>query len=258
MPRNRFARRVLVLSCGASASQLLIVAISPLLTRLFTPAEFGLFAVLAACISIAGPMAALRLEHAIMVARGETEARSLALLTSLVALAVAFLLAAVIALLEATPLALGRLSGLDGLLWLVPAGVLLYGLTQPFTYWSLRQGAFRQNGIWQLTRAICQVLSQLALGLLGLGAWGLGLGYVAGYVPGLIWRIGAAQNRFWSGLGRRDLAALSALAFRYRRYPVLAAPSLLLRLLAQFLPTILVAALYGPMVGGFFGLGQRV
>jgi O-antigen/teichoic acid export membrane protein len=180
------------------------------------------------------------------------------LLASLVALAVTALLAAAMALLEATPLASSRVLGLDGLLWLTPAGVLLYALTQPFTYWSLRQGRFWLNSMSQVAQSVCQIALQLALGFLGLGALGLGLGHVAGFVPRLVWRMGAAQDGFWSGLRRGDLAALPAVARRHRRYLFLAAPSLLLRLTAQFLPTILVTALYGPTVGGFFGLGQRV
>ena len=43
--KSRYVRNVLTLMSGASIAQALPVVITPILTRIYTPAEFGLFGV---------------------------------------------------------------------------------------------------------------------------------------------------------------------------------------------------------------------
>lgn len=48
LPKNRFARSVSILAGGTAAGQAIVVLASPLLTRLYSPEDFGLLAVYAA------------------------------------------------------------------------------------------------------------------------------------------------------------------------------------------------------------------
>lgn len=256
--RDRFTRRLATLSGGMAAGQLVIVASSPLLTRLYTPTELGVFAVLSAYISILGPVVTLRLEAPILLERDERAAIRATLLCLLATVAVTLLLMAAGTGLGVLGWSPAHWSHLGGLVWLVPLGVLLYGLAQPFTHWSLRQGEVRINSVTQVVQSVVQVGTQLALGVLGWGAAGLGLGYVLGLLPRCVWRSAATRRTFWARLRRDDLRAMPATAWQHRRYPIMATPSMLLRLGAQFLPPIIITALYGPAVGGMFGLGQRV
>lgn len=52
--------------------------------------------------------------------------------------------------------------------------------------------------------------------------------------------------------------ALSKVALRFRRYPLLAAPSALLNTLGQQLPPLLIAAVHGPVAAGSFFIVQKV
>jgi O-antigen/teichoic acid export membrane protein len=256
--RDRFTRRLATLAGGTAAGQLVIIASSPLLTRLYTPAEIGVFAVLSAYIAILGPIVTLRLEAPILLERDEREAIRATLLCLLTTVAITLLLVAAgtgLAVLGWSP---AHWSHLSTLIWLVPLGVLLYGLSQPFTHWSLRQDEVRTNSVTQIVQSLVQVGAQLILGVLGWGAAGLGLGYVLGLLPRCVWRSAATRRTFWGRLQRDDLCTMPAILWRHRYYPAMATPSMLLRLCAQFLPPIIITALYGPAIGGMFGLGQRV
>jgi O-antigen/teichoic acid export membrane protein len=65
LPKSRFARSVAVVTAGSALGQGLVVASAPLLTRLYTPADFGVLAVYGSIVSLVAVVAALRYEFAI-------------------------------------------------------------------------------------------------------------------------------------------------------------------------------------------------
>ena len=65
LPKSRFARNVAVVSAGSAMGQGLLIVSAPLLTRLYTPADFGVLAVYVSIVSILVVVASLRYEMAI-------------------------------------------------------------------------------------------------------------------------------------------------------------------------------------------------
>ena len=258
LPKGRFARRLMMLSAGTVAGQLLLVASSPVLTRLFSPAEFGALAVFSAFGSILGGLMALRYDYAIPVARDDEEAAALVAAglatTAGLSILVAILVAALGPLLAQ---ALG-LAGFARLLWLLPVLLLFWGMALALGGWSIRRGTFRANALSNLFQYAGQAAAQIGLGLTGLGSAGL----VAGYALGQTAR-GAIFAITLPGSERRALAAVRpkavlAAARAHWRYPVFSCSSSLLQSVSQMLPAVLVALLYGPAMAGLFGLGQRI
>jgi O-antigen/teichoic acid export membrane protein len=260
LPENRFLRRLAMLSGGTLLGQLLLVASSPLLTRLYGPEAFGALAVFSSLSAIVGLVAGLRYEFAVPVVADAEEAADLVGL----GLATSALTAALTALgaWAAGPW-LARLTGLPELAWLVwllPATVLLNGLVLPLSFWSVRQGTFRVNTADKLVQGAGQVGPQLLLGAAGAGGpGGLVLGYSLGYLARLLHFLHALPGPERARLLLRiRWRRLWPLARRHWRYPAFSAPSTLLESAVQLLPAVLLAALYGPVVAGWFGLGQRV
>jgi len=64
--KSDFKKNVLTLMAGTTIAQAIPIAISPILTRLYTPEEFGLFALFLAIVSIFGVVATMRYEMAIV------------------------------------------------------------------------------------------------------------------------------------------------------------------------------------------------
>ena len=117
---------------------------------------------------------------------------------------------------------------------------------------AMRDGRDRANALSLVAQSVFQVVLQCALGLAGLGVGGL----TAGYLAGLLLR---QTMLTWGAAVPSDARPpLKGLLHVHRRWPLFAVPSGLMRLVAQFAPVLLVAALYGPAVAGLFGLGQRL
>src|SRR5690606_33042675 len=63
---SRF-RNVGILAAGTAVSQLIAFAVAPLLSRMYTPADFGLFGVFVSVVAMASVIVTLRLDLAVVV-----------------------------------------------------------------------------------------------------------------------------------------------------------------------------------------------
>jgi O-antigen/teichoic acid export membrane protein len=247
-----------MLSGGTFLGQLLVVAVSPLLTRLYGPEAFGALAVFMGLAAILAMVSGLRFEFAIPVAREEQEAQDLVGLGLVTAGLTTLLVALGVWLLGPWLARVTEVPDLAGLLWLLPLTALCSGLALPLSYWSIRRGTFRVNSANKVIQAAGQAGSQLALGAAGAGAPGLILGYALGPLTMLAHLLATLPGAERARLLRIRWGRLWPLARRHWHYPAYSAPSALLTSSTQLLPAVLLAALYGPAVAGWFGLGQRV
>lgn len=75
------ARDVATLSLGTLVAQAITIAVTPLLTRLYSPSDFGLLAVFLAVVSVGATLVTLRYETSILVPKENTESANLVLLS---------------------------------------------------------------------------------------------------------------------------------------------------------------------------------
>ena len=256
---NRFLRRLFTLSAGTAIGQALMVLVTPLLTRLFTPAEFGIFAVFSALFGILSGVMCLRYELAIPIAGSLEETAAVTRLCFAAATGVTLLLLVLIAIGGGDWLAMAvDAPELAWLLYALPPALLCWGLALPLNFWSIRRGSFRINALNRILQYAGQAISQTVLGLARLGTVGLVLGFSVGH----LFKIG----HFIRTLPAEDRALLRAsrwsearvMAVRYRRFPAFSILSTLFQSGSQLLPAMLVAGIYGPVIAGWFALSQRI
>jgi O-antigen/teichoic acid export membrane protein len=258
LPEISFLRKLSILAGGTLLGQALVVLSSPLLTRFFTPEEFGVFAVFGALAGILAAIVALRFEFAVLVATDDEDAAALVMVTIVAAAAMALLQAFLIWRLGAWFVAVVDTPALAGWLWLLPPATFTWGIGSALAQWSIRRNTYAVNGVNRTLQLGSQAGGQVVLGLLGAGAPGLIVGYMGGYVvrTGHYLRYLPAGDRLLF-LSRRP-AALWRNARTHWRYPAFAFPSGLLHSSCDLAPVFLIAALYGPTMAGWYGLGQRV
>ena len=254
LPKNAFARGVSVLvGCTASA-QILLVLAAPILTRLYTPEDFGLLAVYASLLALIGVISSLRYELAIPLPEDDIEAANVAVL-SLLLVAISTALTAVLVLMLGTSIAeLLGVPVLANYLWLLPLGVLLSGAYSVFNYWSVRTKRFSTIAQTKLTQAIATLVIQLAT--FKFGGIGLLLGQVAGQSAGTtsLARPALAMQVFkkvsWNGMK-------NALV-RYQRFPIFTTWSGLANTAGHQLPPIMFSAFFSAGAAGLYALAHRI
>lgn len=254
-----FARNVVVMMAGTVAGQAISLLLSPALTRVFSPAEFGDLSVYNAALMVCAVVAASGLEQAIPISLDDTECAnllalcglSLAIVTALVGV---FVMLAPASLLNA--LAIGPLAHYR---YLVPIGLLCLGGYYIMVAVATRAHAFRDIARTRLSQGIGGPTSQLALGLLGAGTPGLLIGFVIGQSSGtlLLLRRFVLHRRGW--LREVTWRGVLNAATRYRNFPLYTSWSRLLEVAGSGVVLFLLfSACYGPSIAGFMFLSERV
>jgi O-antigen/teichoic acid export membrane protein len=254
LPRSNFARNVATVASASAVAQGLLVLASPLVTRLYTPEDFGIFTVFTSLLSIITVPACGRFEQAIVLPKEDPEAIGVLGVALSALLLTIGVICAYLCFFSGATLAWTNTDGLHQLLWLLPPTLLGSGTCQAMSYWTIRTKQFGCLGKSRLVQSTSQILTQLMLGMTVSGPAGLVLGTFVG-------RIGGAYTLLRSGLPSLtmpDSATLARLAARYRRFPLFSAPAALLSTLAQSLPSLFVISIFGPMAAGLFALIQSL
>lgn len=251
--RGRARRGAMAIMAGTASGQLLALAASPVLSRLYTPADFGVFAVVSGLAMILGTAMAMRYEMAIPLPADDEDARTLVLLGALVTIGTTVV--TTIAFWLWAP-AIADLVGMPAARpWLVLAPAIAGAIAafQLLNAWALRHQRYSATARRNVVTAVTTVTVQL------LGGWriaGPG-GLVAGLASGQA--LGAASLISRAGLaGRVRRSDLRRLGRRYRRFPLMLAPAGLLNASGLYVPVLLVAALYGAEQAGWLGFTQRI
>jgi O-antigen/teichoic acid export membrane protein len=256
LPGGGFGRSVLTLASGTAAAQLLLALALPLLTRLYSPADYGSLAVYSSTLTILLVIGSLRYEMAIPLPEDEPTAASLLALTVFSLSAAAVLLTALVWVGGDAFVRVFHVPALRSYLWLVPVGLFGAGMYQTLSYWAIRRGAFSRIARTKLSQGLGQVVSQLALGVARVGAPGLLVGDVIGRVAGggglalLAWRDHPAS--MVSG------ASLVAAARRYRRFPLLTTWAGLFNMGRLQRPSRMLAASFGAAAAGLYSLSYKM
>jgi len=258
LPPGKFARAVTVIAGGAALGQAVTVLISPLLTRLYSPADFGVFGVYASILGILTVVASLRYEFAILLPKDEESAACILALCFLVLFGTTALSCFIITAIGGQIVVWANVPELEGYLWLIPLGMLGAGTYQILNYWGVRRRDFYRIGRTRLTRGIARAALQVGLGYAVSGPLGLLIGQFAGESAGSASLAEAAWKKDRGPLKAINLNGIRQAAARYRRFPVFTGTSALIDSLGLNAPQILFAAFYGAQVAGWFALGQRV
>lgn len=230
---------------GTAVGQGAVVLATPLLSRLYSPAEFGALAVLLTVGNISMALACLRYDLAVPSA-GEEEVRGL----------MAVSVGACLVLAALTMLTLAVIPGgwqLGAVLetmvkhpWLIGVCVFAVGIFQATNAYLLRQGDFRGAGFQRASQGILFVaLAAIpAIGVL----WGYALSFlVAGW-------------RCWRLFARPAVNAMSwrEAAAKYRQLPMLSLPGAVLDVVGYSLCIWIVVSHYGQASTGVYSQVQRL
>ena len=244
-------RAVLTLLAGGVLAQALPLLLGPWLTRLYSPADFGLYHLFAAVAANAAVVACARYEFALPLAGSAPEAEALrTLCLRLLLLSTALAAVGGVAWAWAT----GQILPL----WL-PAAVGALGLLSLATLNATRAQRFRRLAIARVLQHGGGALAQLAAGLLQAGVVGLIAAPIAAAlaaVAALGWP-GPAWTARTLRAPRTPWMHLLAVARQHRSFPLLNTPHAFLGALQDTLALAMIAASLGPAAAGAWGLALR-
>lgn len=243
LQRSEFTRNIFILASGSSVAQLIPVLSEPIISRIFTPEEFGIYEVYIAIIMILGVVATARYEMAIVLPRTENKAVNILGLSLFIVLVFSLVILMLILSARSAVLALIPAEGFDEFLIYVPLGILIFGINRSFFMWMIRRKRMRTISLSRITESSTKAGGSIFLGILNFSSLGLILGQIAGqFFSGMI--------LVWNFLSRdrKNLVFLSwkaagGLFKKYREFPIVNVPIALSETL-QISGIIFVLAFY--------------
>jgi O-antigen/teichoic acid export membrane protein len=258
LPRRGLARNVALVASGTILGQGVAAVAAPVLTRLFSPSDFGILGVYSSLLAILTGIVCFRYEFAIPLPEEDQDGAALVFLSIGIAFATSMVTLILVLLLRSSISGWTDTPSAARYLWLLPVGLLLAGIVQALTYWHIRKRMFAPVGRGNLVRGLGQASSQVSFGVAGAGPLGLLIGDAVGWAATdavLTWSV---RKKKTLQLPTITLDRITRVASRYRRFPLFAAGAGLINSMAQQTPLLLVAGSYGIAVAGRFGLAQRV
>jgi len=257
--RSHFLSDVLILVTGTSIAQIITIFASPIITRLYGPETFGVFALIISITSIVGVLVSMRYEYAIMLPDSDEEAASLLVgCILLICLISGFCIPAIWFGQNIITTSLNAKS-LGLYLWLVPIIVFLSGIFTVLSYWNTRSRKFRRLSTAQVSQSVASTGTQIGAGFAGHTSAGsliaasiIGQGVATTMLGGQIWR--DDKTLLKNSIGWEKILR----GFRrYKNFPKYSTVSSLLNALSWQLPVLLLGAFFSPVISGYYALGMR-
>lgn len=254
-----FIRSFVLLMGGSVFGQVIGVAASPILTRLYTPSDFGEAGVFISVLTVLSVCSMLRYEYSIPACTTEEEAAQSTVLAALVGVAFSVIL---LALVPPARVFLPRINpgsrAILPYLYLIPVGVAASSVYLALSLWAVREQNFKLLSAAKITQASTGVALQVGTVFVYPGPLGLIIGQIASQSGGLLQLIRNAWAKQKTAFRAVNAAALLATARRFRRYPLLSVPAIGLESLFLNVPIMVIASVYGTAVAGWMALVQRV
>lgn len=258
IPKNQFVRNVITLMTGTSIAQAIPIAVSPILTRIYSPDEFGLFALYMAIASILGVVVTGRYELAIMLPEDDEDAIQIVGLSSIISILISFIILLIIILFGRDVSVLLGNENLYSWLFFIPISLVLTGLYQSLNYWYNRKKNFKRLAKNRIIQSSSTGVSQISLNYLNINGLGLVYGVILGQLMTTYSLSRYFFNEFPNFFKVLSMKKAKTLAKRFSSFPKYDVPTSLLNASSIYAPNILFTSVFGPSYAGFFYLTQRV
>jgi O-antigen/teichoic acid export membrane protein len=258
--QRKFLLSVLAYSSGTTIGEIIGILAAPFITRLYGPEAFGLLSVFNSIVNIIGPVAALTLPMAIVIAKDDQEAFSLSKASFNVSVVVALLV--LIGFNFPAVIRALNIEELGSYMFLIPIVVVSSVGTQINTHWLIRKDSFFWLSIAAIIIALLTNISKVALGVQYQTAFTLILITTLGYFLGaLIQLVIVINNQGFSEvklLARQNKKSTLDTLSEYREYITYRAPKRLLDAVTMSIPIIILTAFIGPASVAYYALGKKV
>ncbi|WJC94200.1 type 8 capsular polysaccharide synthesis protein Cap8K [Staphylococcus aureus] len=249
MRLNKFIGDSFLMILSSGIAQVILIITTPIITRLYSPTEFGEFTIFSNIAMILIPIINARYDLLIVNTKNDRSANILSQISFLISLLILLILISIFAISA----------------WLYPNFILdfifiiimlfLVSLTNIFTNYLNKERKYKVLSLINVFRAGSMALLQIIFGLLALGSLGLIIGFSLSYIAGITLGYKTFKKHFNIV---RDKEETKALFLENKNQLVYSTPSILLNSLSFSVVVFFIGILYTNTEVGIYGMAIRV
>lgn len=256
--KSKFAKSIILISGGTALAQIINILFSPVLTRIYTPEEFGVLTVYTSILALMTLIASLRYEWGIPIAPTTKKALNVLAASLLILTFVVSLITLSVYTFGDYILLSMSMNSIIEYKYFIPMGVFFVGLYNIFVQWAFREKDYKNLSKTKIIQSATQNFFKLLLGLFGMGSMGLIIGRIAGQSSGITAiskSLYTSRINLKGSINVRDI--LWALK-RYKNFAIFSAPGQLLNSGGVQLPVFFLTTMYDSTVVGYYGLANTI
>ncbi|KAB7889877.1 lipopolysaccharide biosynthesis protein [Poseidonibacter ostreae] len=254
---SSFTKNVLTLMTGTTVAQAIPIAISPILTRIYTPSDFGLLALFIAITAIFGNIANAKYELAIMLPKKDEDAINILAFSMIIAICISLFLLIIVFLFSGYITELLGNKDIEFWLYFIPITVLFLGLFNSLNYYNIRKKYFKDIAKAVIIKSIVMASFQLTIGFLVQGVVGLISGEV---FSKLFANLKLARNILKDKviISKISKPKMIALAKKYKGFFYYNTPASLVDSATLQMPFIFIIKIANEAISGYFFLASKI
>lgn len=254
---SNFITNVLKIISGSVVAQALGVLLIPIITRIYSPNDFGIFQLILAISGVLTIVSTFSYQFSIMLPKEEEDSINLVVLCIILVTLTSLLTGIVILFLPENIDDILNLPGASKYLIYLPIIVFLNGIFFVQNYWLSRKVRFGVIAGARVSNALLGKMFQIGLAKWIVSPVSLLFGVIAGYMLADILMLKGIKNDI-GVLKKVSILRIKELAIEYKNFPLFSSWSMIANTISPQVPTFLLALFYGTTVVGHYSLAYQV
>jgi len=254
---SNFVKNMFMVISGTALAQIISFSLTPIISRLYSPSDMGVFGSFNAVYSVILAGVTLDYSQAIMLPKKKEEAINILILSCIATI----IISAIICCFSFVfPTFLQRLMEAPNVwfLFFLILAVLFGGFNQSFQAWCVRIKEFKHTSASQVIRSLSSNSTQIGLGFLGGGPLALVGATVLGDILASFNLLWILLSDIWKYKKQIKIKSLKLLAHEYRDFPIFSSSQNVIDALSRGLPILLLSHFYGIAIAGAYAFGVRI
>jgi len=257
---SSFRKNFTKLASGAVIAQIIGLLSSPIVTRLYTPDDYGVMGLYIAISTILIMISTGRYHLAIVLPTEESEAINLLVLSSMMALMTAVISFPIFYYFNDDITSHLNAKELSSYLWLIPVSIAVRGVFLSLQYWHTRNKQFGAISIANISESASGSAAIITAGIVfGSSIYGLiGGRILSACISSYYLASKTFVSEFKEARSMVSLKKIKVVATQYIKFPLVSSWAALLNTIAYVGPILLLSFYFNPVAVGLYTLADRV
>ncbi|MGE7982543.1 lipopolysaccharide biosynthesis protein [Solibacillus sp. NPDC093137] len=255
---NRFISNFIKLFSATLFSQVIIIAISPLLTRLYSPEDFGMYSLYIAVVTLIIVYSTWRYEIAIASTKDLKVSEEIFKLVIVISIISSIVVAITILIGREELNNLFGLSKSNLILFFIPITVMGMAVMNAFNYYYNRQQEFSHLSKSKVIQSVTTSFTSVGFGFVGLNSIGMIIANVFGIFSVVLYNTLFKNSKKLFFIREYNFSKLKEIAIKYKEYPLYNTHSAFIDVIAIQAPVIIFTRFFSEVITGLYALTVRV
>ena len=253
--KNSFLKNVLTLLTGTTLAQAIPVLTTPILTRIYSPDEIGIYTIFFATVNIVAIVSSGRLEQAILIPKYKKNSFDVLKLSLVFSLCVCLFLLLLIIFFKKRLLNILGLESINNGIYLIPITACFLGIFQIYNYWLNRNDHYTSISKGKIIQGGITAIISISLSIFN--TFGLILGRAGGVLFSSLFVVYAAKKLSPKIFPFNRSSLMSSLK-KNKDFPLYTMPNAVLNAVSNNLPLYLLEFFYSAKITGFYSWSVRI